>query len=221
MVACTRLKTPRCQVTSLLEYKTHLNPGSTCFWQRPKSKAPEEGPWYDNAPLGVNAIGNKMKMIAEAAGCTQKYSNHSLRATTVSVLDEAGFESRDIMAVTGHKSESSLKHYTKTSAEKKKKMSARLAKGMQENQTRPRSSAGLSLEGLHLPALPVAQDSSAVIADLQQDLQTDGASVSNLSLSQEQVILQESNLNIQSSTSSNSTVQHFFFHGPVTFYNKA
>jgi hypothetical protein len=75
-----------------------------------------------------------MKTIAEAAGCIKKYTNHSLRATTVTVLDRAGFESRDIMSVTGHKSESSLKHYATTSNDKKKEMSAKIAcKMMQEN----------------------------------------------------------------------------------------
>ena len=47
------------------------------------------------------------------------YTNHSSRAATVTVLDEAGIASRDIMAVTGHKFESSLKDYVRTSNSKK------------------------------------------------------------------------------------------------------
>ena len=58
-----------------------------------------------------------MKTITEKAG--QNYTNHSLRATTVTVLDEAGFAGRDIVAVTEHKSESSLKQYARTNNARK------------------------------------------------------------------------------------------------------
>ena len=105
------------------------------MWQRPKSQAPSEGPWFTNAPLGFNTLGNKMKAISEKAGCSLIYTNHSLRATTVTVLDEAGVAGRDIMAVTGrpHKSESSLKHYIRTSNGKKQDMSTIISSQMQEN----------------------------------------------------------------------------------------
>ena len=98
----------RCPVYSLMKYVSLLNPGLTHLWQRPKSKTPTEGPWYDKTPLGLNSLGNKMKKIAQTAGCTHHYTNHSLRATAVTVLDQAGIASRDIMEVTGHRSESSL-----------------------------------------------------------------------------------------------------------------
>ncbi|XP_041471765.1 uncharacterized protein KIAA1958-like [Lytechinus variegatus] len=123
----------RCPVFSLLKYITLLNPELTNFWQRPKSKIPENGPWYDKAPLGLNSLGNKMKNIAKSAGCTAHYTNHSLRATTVTILDQAGIASRDIMEVTGHRSESSLKNYVKTS-KKKRKMSAQIASSLQEEE---------------------------------------------------------------------------------------
>ena len=85
------------------------------------------------SPLGVNTLGNKMKVIAEKAGCSHKYTNHSLRATTCTLLDEAGFPNRHIMSVTGHRSESSLKHYSRTSDKKKQLMSNALAHQMSEN----------------------------------------------------------------------------------------
>jgi site-specific recombinase XerD len=103
------------------------------MWQRPKSQAPSEGPWFTNAPLGVNTLGNKMKTISEKAGWSLIYTKHSLRATTVTVLDEAGVAGRDIMAVTGHKSESSLKHYVRTSNAKKQDMSTIISSQIQEN----------------------------------------------------------------------------------------
>ncbi|XP_071512103.1 uncharacterized protein KIAA1958-like [Diadema antillarum] len=186
----------RCPVRSFLALKEVLNPAEKCMWQRPKAKAPTDGsPWYMNAPLGINTIGNKMREISEKAGCSQVYTNHSLRATTCTVLDEAGFPNRHIMSVTGHRSESSLKHYSRTSDKKKKLMSEALANEMSENAPKP--------------AEPEVQSNENVLEGLDS-LLTD---------SQEQLILSESNFNIQSATST-SSVQHFHFHGPVTFYNK-
>ncbi|KAJ8040475.1 hypothetical protein HOLleu_14774 [Holothuria leucospilota] len=172
-----------------------LNPEEQCMWQRPKPKAPVDGsPWYINAPLGTNTLGNKMRKISEKAGCSQKYTNHSLRAKTCTVLDEAGIPSRHIMSVTGHRSESSLKHYSRTSDQKKKQMSTELANQMNENvQPEEQSNA------------------DAMLDNLPEVLLTN---------SQEQLILNESNqFNIKNSTES-SSIQQFHFHGPVTFYNK-
>ncbi|XP_034041783.1 uncharacterized protein KIAA1958-like [Thalassophryne amazonica] len=77
----------RCPVSTFLLYKAVLNPALDCLWQRPKPTAPAEGSWYCSSPLGVNTLGNKMKEIAKAAGCTKKYTNHSLKATAVTVLE--------------------------------------------------------------------------------------------------------------------------------------
>ena len=208
---------PRCPVQTLIKYKELLNSSCTAFWQRPKSMPREEGPWYDSIPLGINTLGGKMNSIAQKAGCTTKYSNHSLRATTVTTLNDAGFDSRDIMTVTGHKAESSLKHYAKTSALRKREMSANIAKGLAESQNENQSSILASGDLVSLKMVMSA------ILDLQQ-LQTHigaDAEAGHLTLSQEPV---QSNMNIQSSSSSSTTkntVQHFHFNGPVTFINKA
>ena len=169
-----------------------------------------------------------MNKIAEKAGCVTKYTNHSLRATTVTSLNDAGFESRDIMTVTGHKAESSLKHYAKTSASRKREMSANIAKGLEETEINENENAGPG------PGNAVSHETvvSAVL-DLQQiqnQLEIEGGAgaegegQSHLTLSQE--LVQSSNMNIQSSSSSTTkigknTVQHFYFNGPVTFINKA
>ena len=66
--------------------------------------------WYASAPMGHNTIGNMMPNLSEKAVLSRRYTNHSLRATSVNVLDNIGnFASRHIMTVMGHKSENSLK----------------------------------------------------------------------------------------------------------------
>lgn len=69
--------------------------------------------WYESDPMGHNTIGNMMSNLSEKAGLSRRYTNHSLRTTSVHVLDNIGnFASRHIMTVTGHLSENSLKTYT-------------------------------------------------------------------------------------------------------------
>ena len=169
-----------------------------------------------NARLGVNTLGNKMKDISEAAGCSKKYTNHCLKAMTVTVPDRAGFVNRNIMSVTGHRSGSSLKHYVTTSDDRKKQMSGKIARKMmqecQENSPPTASSTNENVPSTSQSTEPVAKVAKVVASENPLD---------DLDLllmsSQEQFILQESNFNIQNAAT--STVQHFHFHGPVTFYN--
>ena len=118
---------PRCPVASFLHYKDKLNPQCKWFWQRPAQHKFElkpscSGPWYRNASLGKNTIGEKMKTISSRAG-TKAYTNHCLRATSISTLQNSRFWEREIMSVYGHRSESSLGHYALTNSETKENMS--------------------------------------------------------------------------------------------------
>ena len=72
--------------------------------------------------MGSNQLGNMMGQISREFSLSKTYTNHSLRATTVHVLDAAQFPGRHIMTVTGHKSETSLKTYTGYTTEKTKQM---------------------------------------------------------------------------------------------------
>ena len=115
---------PLCPVVSFQKYLDKLNPLQVAFFQRPKSLAcSEDDHWYENKPLGVNTIANMMKTISKEAKLSQVYTNHCLRATTATVLANAGVSSRDICAVTGHHNEGSLKSYiTATSFQKRNEM---------------------------------------------------------------------------------------------------
>ena len=143
------------------------------------------------------------------------YTNHSLRATCVTILDNAGFASRDIMAVSGHKSESSLKHYVKTSDAKKKHMSAEIARQMNqqpEDQQGPSTSVSVDLEDKPQsttdpkPAVPL-QTIVLNSAQVQEILKEGATTLSSITSNQ------------MSFSSSRETVQNFHFHGAVVFYN--
>ncbi|XP_066291081.1 uncharacterized protein [Branchiostoma lanceolatum] len=47
----------------------------------------------------------QMKDISTAAGLSKPYTNHSVRVTAIQVLDEAAFETRVIMSISGHKND--------------------------------------------------------------------------------------------------------------------
>jgi predicted metal-dependent peptidase len=61
---------------------------------------------------GKNTLANLMKTISKQAGLSREFTNHSIRATSSTVLDVNKFSDRDIMCVSGHKSESYITNYT-------------------------------------------------------------------------------------------------------------
>ena len=155
-----------CPVKSFYSYISRLNPSCEFLWQRPKAKKPKvtanHTHWYDNVPVGKNTLGKIMVNISTEANCSKQYTNHCLRATTITTLDAAGFEARHIMAVSGHKSESSLKHYSRVQEAQKRKMSLTISEQGQcgtastatsSTITSSRSTRATSSPG---PAVPVA-----------------------------------------------------------------
>ena len=74
-----------------------------------------------------------MKKLSETAGLSKGYTNHCIRATVISNLDNAGFEARHIRAVSGHKSDETIKAYAVRCPEvKKKEMSDALSTKLKE-----------------------------------------------------------------------------------------
>ena len=101
-----------CPVFSFEKYLTHLNPCNEFLFQRPKS-FPDGQVWYENMAVGEHTLGKKMKVISQQAELSTEYTNHSIRATTITILDRCGFEARHIMYMSGHRNESSIKSYSK------------------------------------------------------------------------------------------------------------
>ena len=115
-----------CPVASFEKYLQHLNPANEFLFQRPKKTTPDSDVWYDNMVIGERHLGDMMKKISTEADLSTIYSNHSIRATAVTILDKSGFEARHIMSISGHRSESSIRSYSKTDEATKKRISETL-----------------------------------------------------------------------------------------------
>ncbi len=123
---------PNCPVFSYLKMVSKLSPKCKYLWQRVREKFDQDDAvWFCGSPLGKNSISKMMPTISILADLSQRYTNHSIRTTSITTLDGAGHEGRHIMKVSGHKSETSIKHYSHHVSEgKKKDMSDSLAKSL-------------------------------------------------------------------------------------------
>jgi len=52
-----------------------------------------------------------MKEMSEAPGLAKNYTNHPVRATTITLWSNASLSNRHIMAISGHRNEQSLRSY--------------------------------------------------------------------------------------------------------------
>ncbi|CAC5410634.1 KCTD1_15 [Mytilus coruscus] len=192
---------PLCPVKSLEKYMSHLHIELDCFWQRPRQSdklKPGDDIWYEKIPVGRNTLGNKMKDMSEQFGLSKKYTNHCLRTTAITLLDQDGFEAREIMAVSGHRSENSIRSYSRTDEGKKRKMSSCISDAISKSVAPATKVSKDDRADLHLavPRLdnaeqnninPVLQDQRGPV-----DLETDLADMDflELSSSQEHVLMQ-------------------------------
>ena len=62
-----------------------------------------------------------MKILSAKAQLSKVYTNHSIRATTITVLDENGFKARHIQVISGHKCKASVRSYAKKCPDSKKR----------------------------------------------------------------------------------------------------
>ena len=81
---------------------------------------PTNDVWYTNKPLSKRTFANFLPDICKAAN-VKRYTPHSLRATAIQCLSDVGFEARQIMFMSNHRNESSLRSYSRnvTTVQKK------------------------------------------------------------------------------------------------------
>ena len=116
-----------CPVASFEKCLEHLNPKNEFLFQRPKKEVSSDAiVWYDKMVVGERSLGDMMKRIPKEANLSLIYTNHSIRATAVTILDKSGFEARHIMTVSWNRNESSTRAYSKTDQTAKRRMSETL-----------------------------------------------------------------------------------------------
>ena len=98
--------------TALEKFLSKLNPECEALFQYPKRNwRPSDKVWYENRPLGLNKLSTMMKNISSEAGLSRIYTNHSVRVTAITLWANSGLTNREIMAISGHRNESSLQSY--------------------------------------------------------------------------------------------------------------
>lgn len=114
-----------CPVKTFEAYISHLHPLEFSFWQRPLERYDQNKQvWYYRAPLGEKSLGNMMAKMSVKYGLSERYTNHSLRVTSLQVLDDNNIEGRHAIRVSGHKSTDSINSYARRlSASRKRNIS--------------------------------------------------------------------------------------------------
>ena len=102
----------RCPVKCFEKYISHLHPVQDALWQRPLQKI-ESGQriWYCNAPVGEKSLGAMLSKMSSKYNLSQRYTNHSIRVTSMQILDDNLIDGRHIQRVSGHKSLDSVQNY--------------------------------------------------------------------------------------------------------------
>ena len=104
-------------VKSLKLCISKLNSGSDLFFQQERNRVlSTDDVWYTTRPVGPHTIGVMMKVISKKTNLSQEYTNHSVKATAVILLYHAGVDTSEIMRISQHKNEGSVKSYNRDSS---------------------------------------------------------------------------------------------------------
>ena len=84
-----------CLVLSFENYISHLNPRNEYHFQRPKRVVKQsDNICYYNMVNGQRTLGDKMKNLSRSTKLSHLYTNHSIRATIISIPDECVLRSK-------------------------------------------------------------------------------------------------------------------------------
>ncbi|XP_070177433.1 uncharacterized protein [Littorina saxatilis] len=176
-----------CPVKTFDKYIKKLHPGCERLWQRPRdSFGAQDQVWFYNAPIGKHKLATFMSDLSEKCDLSERYTNHSIRTSTITMLARANFPAGHIMAVSGHKSVSSLAQYQRVSNRDKGHMAHCLSAAIHGNnpalqqpkQNRPSATVTSSEapgdmfaeSDLHTRSLPSTRAASLTAAEHQLPL---------------------------------------------------
>ena len=102
----------KCHVQAVQLLLSKLNGKSPRVFQiARKHYKVDDREWYTGQVIGKNTIDKMMKTLSERASLSVTYTNHCVRASTITNLQSKGASATAIMRTSGHKSVQSLSHY--------------------------------------------------------------------------------------------------------------
>jgi hypothetical protein len=174
-----------CPVDTYKLYLEKLNPDNPFLWQRGKTiKLHYTDPVWYTTKIGHGPIERFMTYLSKEMGLATVYTNQCIRATCLTYLDRAGYEARHIIAVSSHKSENTIKSYSRKCPEHKlKEMSNTIAGTLPQKKeiVTPPPPAAKRFKFNRSPTATVSVNPDNVVAPLQERQQN----VNPFSLEQE------------------------------------
>ncbi|XP_062603853.1 uncharacterized protein LOC134265645 [Saccostrea cucullata] len=193
----------QCPVTSLRLYLDKRNKTNEILFQQAKRTFnPNDDEWYTSRPLGEKTLNNMMKSISADAGLSKSYTNHCVRATTITLLSHAGVEAREIMRISGHRNEQSIKSYNTDSSEDHKRLYSSILHGASMKRD--------ALSPLNLPVQQQISSATSLATSSSTTVHAVGLSQNNtLNIQQNIPMHYQKQFDIY-----NSSVQVYNFFGP-------
>ena len=119
------------QFASYEKYVSKLNTKCDRLWQYPRDTYFEENnEWFCNKPVGRDALGAFMTKLSKNVDFHKTIPITLIRATGATILSRQHFSNSQIMAVTGHKSVSSLAVCQRVSNQDKLQMGLAVSDGV-------------------------------------------------------------------------------------------
>ena len=87
---CTKQSVQTMDIMPFVFILERLHPECSAFFQYPKRswKRPQEGVWFENRCLGMNKLGDMIKILSKATNLLKIYTNHSVRATAITLWSD-------------------------------------------------------------------------------------------------------------------------------------
>ncbi|XP_061169503.1 uncharacterized protein LOC133178844 [Saccostrea echinata] len=204
-----------CPVASFKKYLDKLHLKLDALWQRPLDSYLESNRvWYCRAAIGKNTLGTMMSAISKLGNLSNMYTNHSIRATAVTALDDAGIEARHIMRASGHKSEASIRSYACRLSDPKKREMSDCLSGVLGSRDDQKENENVALEDITMEELDaIFNDSTFSEVPTNQEKSVESPQPLNL-LNLNSVPTNVSSMGINVYPSLNNCVVHFNFVPP-------
>lgn len=181
--------TDESQLNIIKLYLSKLNPDEDRLFQRALTgrKLTADCPcWFARAPLSHNLLSQMMKRLSAAANLSTAYTNHCVRATSITSMKQAGIDDRRICSVSGHRNIQSLTAYDRPTTADSCAMAAAIDHSSSGHATAASSpgSAAAAATGTSVSS----HNASAVSSSVSATAAAVGSAVSNATFSHSSIV---------------------------------